>query len=331
MFKRSCTLLAKAPQQQVLEWLGSIETILFGSDGVLWKFDDPIKGSVETFNALRAKGKRCFIVTNDSSMVASELAQKAMCLGFKVEEKEVLSSAACISNYLVAKKFNKKVLVVGDTGIRKELEKAGIQSVTTDQEAGEGQMGHFARQIEVDPDVGAVVVGRDESFNVSKIVVAGTYLLNPKVLFLGTCMDTYYPVCDKRVTVGAAAMVAAIEKSSKRKPLIMGKPNPQMVNKLRQSGSLKPEKTLVIGDRLNSDIIFASNCGYKSLLVGSGAGSLEEAQKLQKEGNEKKLKMVPDTYLPSLGHLMDYLCVDEKSKESDEGKAGKKGCRQQRK
>ncbi|EDW35950.1 GL17529 [Drosophila persimilis] len=324
MFKRSCTLLAEIPKQEVLQWLGSIETVLFGTDGVLWNFDDPIKGSVETFNATRNKGKRCFLVTNDSSMVASDMAQKAMCLGLKVGEQEILTSAACISNYLVVKKFKKKVLVVGETGIQEELQKAGIQSVTIDQEAEEHKMGPFARNLIVDPDVGAVVVGRDKSFNVSKIVVACTYLLNPKVMFLGTCMDTIYPVCEKRVTVGAAAMVAAIEKSSNRKPLIMGKPNPQMVYKLRQSGVLKPEKTLVIGDRLSSDIIFANNCGFKSLLVGSGAGSLEEAQQLKMEGNEKKLMMVPDTFLPSLGHLMEYLCEDEKIKETDEGKAEKK-------
>ncbi|BFG05083.1 glycerol-3-phosphate phosphatase [Drosophila madeirensis] len=317
MFRRSCTLLAKTPRQQVLEWLGSIDTVLFGSDGVLWKFDDAIEGSVEAFNAMRAKGKRCFIVTNDASMVSSDLAQKAMRLGFRVGEQEVLSSAACISNYLVAKKFNKKALVVGEAGIQKELGKAGIQSVTIDQDAGDKQMKDFARLFEIDPDVGAVVVGCDSSFNVSKIVVACTYLLNPKVLFLGTCMDTSYQVCQKRVTVGAAAMVVPIEKSSNRKPLIMGKPNPQMVNKLRHSGSLNPEKTLVIGDRLSSDIIFASNCGFKSLLVGSGATSLEEAQKLQSEGNGRKLMMVPDTFLPSLGHLMEYLCEDE-------GKAEKK-------
>ncbi|XP_026849938.1 glycerol-3-phosphate phosphatase-like [Drosophila persimilis] len=169
-------------------------------------------------------------------------------------------------------------------------------------------MEQFAKDMYLDHEVGAVIIGKDESFNVPKIIRASSYLQQPKVLFLGTCLDTAYPVGKNRMIVGAGAMVAAVKAITGRMPLILGKPNPLMVEQLLQCGVLKRESTLMVGDILYTDILFASNCGFQSLFVGTGVSILKEVRQICNDEGHSKVDMIPDTYLPSLGHLREFLC-----------------------
>ncbi|XP_026849942.1 pyridoxal phosphate phosphatase-like [Drosophila persimilis] len=91
-------------------------------------------------------------------------------------------------------------------------------------------------------------------------------------------------------------------------PLILGKPNPLMVEQLLQCGVLKRESTLMVGDTLYTDILFASNCGFQSLFVGTGVSILKEVRQICNDEGHSKVDMIPDTYLPSLGHLREFLC-----------------------
>ncbi|XP_068139853.1 uncharacterized protein [Drosophila tropicalis] len=240
MFKQSCSNLIKIPKQRVRQWLNTFEVILCGADGVLWHLNRPIEGAADTFNLLSASGKQTFLVTNNSSMMAADLSRKANQFGIVVQEHEVLSSSLSIANFLNAKKFQKKAYVVGERCIMQELAKFGICAFSSDDK--------FAPKDKLDANVGAVIVGKDDEFTVPEIERASSYLRNDNVLFLGTCLDAAYPVGEKRLIVGAGAMVAAIKALTSRKPLILGKPNPWMVAHLQQCEVIKPETTLVIGD-----------------------------------------------------------------------------------
>ncbi|EDW73576.1 uncharacterized protein Dwil_GK17623 [Drosophila willistoni] len=311
MFKQSCSNLIKIPKQRVRQWLNTFDVVLCDADGVLWHLDRPIEGAADTFNLLSASGKQTFLVTNDSSMLAADLSRKANKFGIVAQEHEVLSSSLSIANFLSAKNFQKKAYVVGERGIVQELAKIGICAFSSDDKKSVKShitMQEFASKVKLDANVGAVIVGKDEEFTVPKIIRASSYLRNDNVLFLGTCLDAAYPVGEKRLIVGAGAMVAAIKALTFRKPLILGKPNPWMVAHLQQRGVIKPETTLMIGDTLSTDIIFAHNCGFQSLFVGTGVNTLKDVQKICEDGDEKKLIMIPDTYLPSLADLQEFLC-----------------------
>ncbi|KAL7733803.1 hypothetical protein ACLKA6_011526 [Drosophila palustris] len=308
MFKQTCTNLTKLPKQRVRQWLSTFETIICDADGVLWHFNKSIDGAPETFNLLKSSGRRTFVVTNNSAELAEVLVKKANGFGIDVNDASMLTSATSIAKYLASKKFGKKAYVVGESGIREELAKLDICSFSVNYEKTDMSMLKYAKAMKLDPDVGAVIVGKDDTFTVQTIIRACGYLQNPRVLFLGTCLDGAYPIGNNRVLIGAGAMIAAIKTISERQPLILGKPNPMMVQEERNNGLINPETTLMIGDTLKTDILFAYNSGFQSMFVGTGVNNLEMVERIRCGGNKKLMAMIPDTYLPSLADLQEFIC-----------------------
>ncbi|XP_017070723.1 4-nitrophenylphosphatase isoform X2 [Drosophila eugracilis] len=247
MFKQTFSDLTKLPKQKVRQWLSSFESVICDADGVLWHFSKAIEGSVDTFNLMKSTGRKVFIVSNNSEMSRMEMAKKANDFGFEVEEDSILTSSFACANFLAVKKFQKKAFVMGEKGMHVELQNLGICSMEVAEKL-EKPMHEFVAELKLDPDVGAVVMGRDESFNMAKLARAGTYLLNPRIMFLGTCLDAAYPIGNNRVMVGAGAGLAAMKALTGRCPLVLGKPNPWMAAPLVQAGIIKPETTLMVGD-----------------------------------------------------------------------------------
>lgn len=248
MFKHTCTNLTTLPRQRVRQWLNGFETIICDADGVLWHFDESIDGSVEAFNGIQDSGRNIFIVSNNSCLSSENIRKKACNFGFNVLPNHVLNSGKAVGNYLSSKNFQKKVFVVGGIGIIEELEKLNICGFQFENERIKKSMREFATEMSVDADVGAVVVGRDDAFNVCKIIRACCYLKKPQTLFLGSCLDAAYPIGNNRVLAGAAAMIASVKTVTSRKPLILGKPNPWIVREPIKSGVINPGTTLMIGD-----------------------------------------------------------------------------------
>ncbi|KAH8235174.1 hypothetical protein KR032_009632 [Drosophila birchii] len=304
MFKQSFTDLTKLPKDQVRLWLSSIKSVICDADGVLWHLNEAIEGAVDIFNELGDSGRNTFIVTNNAALSREDFHKKATHFGMKIDADRILTSSHSCAHYLAAKKFQKKVFYMGEYGIKYELENVGLCCFKVDEKL-DKPMQEFVKDLQLDPDVGAVVVGRDEFFNMAKVVRAGAYLQNPKVIFLGTCLDAAYPICENRVMVGAGAMLAALKTFTGRKPLVMGKPNPWMGEKFKDL--LEPESTLMVGDTLETDILFAKYCGFQSLHVGTGVNSRKDVVKIIDEDDPKKMDLVPDTYLPSFGLLLEFL------------------------
>lgn len=256
MFKQTCTNLMKQPKQRVQKWFDLLETVIFDADGVLWNFDKALNGAVEAFNMLKSMGRTLMIVTNNSSQTTETLMKRAIGHGFEVDDNHIFSSAQSVSKYLKSKNFNRKVYVVGDAVIKDELRKNKICAFCLEPVVPNVPMYEFAQQLKVDPQVGAVVVGKDDNFNVQTIMRACAYLRdNDSVIFLATCLDGAYPVATGRVLVGAGGMVAAIKAISGRKPLILGKPNPFILEEPKSCGLINPETTLMIGDKYEPKLI----------------------------------------------------------------------------
>merc|ERR1712025_1209960 len=108
------------------------------------------------------------------------------------------------------------------------------------------------------------------------------------------------------VIPGTGSMVTAVATASGRKPVILGKPSKFMfeIVKARHS-EVVPERTLMIGDRANTDILLGKNCGLQTLLVGSGVHSLSETRSWEQSEDEETRRMVADFYLDKLGDLLD--------------------------
>ncbi|KAF2354626.1 HAD-like domain [Trinorchestia longiramus] len=104
---------------------------------------------------------------------------------------------------------------------------------------------------------------------------------------------------------GTGCFVRSVECAVGRKAEVMGKPEPHMFEVLRKRHNLRPERTVMVGDRCNTDILLGSNCGLHTLLVLTGVHQLEDVRHMVDD--PALHKQVPQYYLPSLGHLLPLL------------------------
>ncbi|XP_039488587.1 glycerol-3-phosphate phosphatase [Drosophila santomea] len=290
------------------QWLKTIDTIVFDEDGVLWSHDKVLDKAAETFNALRAMGKKAFICTNNSVTSVDGICKFAQEMGFLVAKDEILSSSQALAKFMQQKKFNKKCYVVGGQGIVDELKLVGIESMPLDHSSLQGfSMPDHIHSIFLDPNVGAVVVGADKDFNTIKLTKACCYLKDRDVMFVATNRDAALPAAPGRMVPSAGVMVAAIQAASQRMPFICGKPNPYMCIDLIRKGVIQPERTLIIGDTMSTDILLGYQCGFQTLLVGTGVNSYQDAMEAQASKAPLLYQQVPDLYLPKLSNLLPFL------------------------
>ncbi|XP_017059055.1 glycerol-3-phosphate phosphatase isoform X2 [Drosophila ficusphila] len=304
MYKQTCTNLLELSSAKVTEWISSFDSVITDCDGVLWIYGQALEGSVDVMNQFKAMGKSIYFCTNNSTKTRSELLKKGVELGFKINENGIISTAHATAAYLKRRNFSKRVFVIGSEGITKELDAVGIQHTKVGPEPMQGSLAEFmATHLKLDTDIGAVVVGFDEHFSFPKMMKAASYLNDPECLFVATNTDERFPM-PNMIVPGSGSFVRAIQTCAERDPIVIGKPNPAICESLISQNKIDPARTLMIGDRANTDILLGSNCGFQTLLVGSGIHQLKDVEQWKLSQNPEDKKLIPDVYLPKLGDLL---------------------------
>ncbi|KAJ3345566.1 hypothetical protein HDU91_007305 [Kappamyces sp. JEL0680] len=186
--------LTALPQYQDL--LSKYDTFLFDCDGVIWQGNTLIADVEKVLFGLQAAKKRILFVTNNASKSRETYVKKFASFGIEVEEDQVFGSAYCAAFYIKNKLDfppEKKVYICGMRGISDELDAMAIKwcgGPNDNQRLHD--MGNLG-DLELDQDVGAVLVGFDIDINYKKIAKAYTYLKNPETVFLATNDDLTYP------------------------------------------------------------------------------------------------------------------------------------------
>uniref|UniRef100_A0A0K8TSQ9 Putative phosphoglycolate/pyridoxal phosphate phosphatase family n=1 Tax=Tabanus bromius TaxID=304241 RepID=A0A0K8TSQ9_TABBR len=307
MYKKSATDLTKLPAEKVKNWINSFDTVLADCDGVLWIYNDAIEGSANVINKFKGLGKKVYFVTNNSTKTRPEFLEKALRLGFNMTQDEIISTAYVAAQYLKNRNFDKKVYVVGSTGITKELDAVGIQHTGVGPDVLQTSLHHFVNHdFKLEDGIGAVIVGFDEHFSFPKMAKAASYLNDPNCLFIGTNTDERFPM-PGYVVPGSGSILRSVEVCSERKAVVMGKPNPFVCEELLKDPTIKPERTLMIGDRCNTDILLGVNCGFQTLLVGTGIHKMNDVESWRAGDDEELKKLIPDVYLPKLGDLYSHM------------------------
>ncbi|KAM5153092.1 glycerol-3-phosphate phosphatase [Mantella aurantiaca] len=285
-------------------FLASVDTVLFDCDGVLWRGDEAVPGAPELVNELKRSGKRVFYLTNNSTKTRAMYSDKLGRLGFSAEPGEVFGTAYCTALYLRdMARLRGKVYLIGGGALSQELEAAGIPHLGHGPDPVTGGMKDWAA-LSRDSEVKAVVVGFDEHFSYMKLNRALQYLQDPDCLFIATNTDTRLPLEGGRTIPGTGCLVRAVETAAHRKAQVIGKPSSFLYDCVVKECGLDPSRTVMVGDRLDTDIQMGSTCGIHTLLTLTGFSTLEDAKAYQSSGS---LSLVPDFYVDSVADLLPAL------------------------
>ena len=296
----SAAMATKLEDDDKKPLVDSVETFIFDCDGVIWKGDSLIEGVPETIAMLRAMGKRLIFVTNNSTKSRAGYLKKFLGLGLEITAEEVFSSSFAAAAYLESIDFpkDKKAYVIGETGILEELDGVGVSHLGGEADADKTVTLAPGQLMEHDPDVGAVIVGFDRNVNYYKIQYATLCVReNPGCLFIATNTDAVTHLTDAQEWAGNGSMVGAIKGSTQREPIVVGKPAPFMLDYIANKFEIRNDQICMVGDRLDTDILFGKDGGLRTLLVLSGVTTEE---RLMSPENE----IQPDYYTSKLGDLL---------------------------
>lgn len=260
----------------------NLSAFIFDLDGVIWRGQTPIDGAVEAVNALRAAGKTCLYCTNNSRLAQAQFGERLRAIGLQLEDADVMNSSAAAAFYLQSQFENGfTVFAIGEEGMKTELARVGA-TVLTDAAA------------EARAEAEVVVVGIDRFFTYDKLRLAQRFILNG-ARFIATNPDSTFPT-ENGLVPGAGSLVAAVQTASGKSPLVIGKPQPTMVRLCLERFNLDPDTTVMIGDRLDTDIACGHRGGIRSILVNTGVHNAADAAAAS--GDEKPDAIYDD--LPAL-------------------------------
>ncbi len=254
-----------------------IDAWLFDGDGVLYKENEPLPGALEVLTILQEQQKEVFLLTNNSTKTRVEFQEKLSTMGVELEEKRILTSAFLTAKFISDESPNASVYVIGEGGLKKELEDAGLRIVNNYPERNDEDVFDFAFS-----NIDYVVTGMDRNLNYVKITRAMNILgnIDSDIRFIATNADITFPTKNGLIP-GGGAMIDILEKlSGKKVEKIVGKPQPLMYEIAVDMAKCPKEKVMMFGDRLETDIVGAKNFGILACFVNSGTSSLDELVKM---------------------------------------------------
>ncbi|MEU5965882.1 HAD-IIA family hydrolase [Micromonospora parva] len=225
--------------------------VVFDLDGVIYLIDRPIPGAVEAVARLHAEGRAVAYATNNASRRSSEVADLLTGMGVSARPEEVLTSAAASAELLRDRlPAGASVLVVGAEALRAELRAVGLTPVTQADEKPAAVVQGYGPQ-----------VGWAELAEASIAVRAGA-------IWIATNTDRTLP-SGRGPLPGNGSLVAVLRTALDRDPdVVVGKPEPALFETAARRGG--GGRSLVVGDRLDTDIEGARRAGLDSLLVLTG-------------------------------------------------------------
>jgi phosphoglycolate phosphatase len=255
-------------------------SFLFDLNGVLWYGPYVYKEAFETLNFLKERGKKVFFISNMSTHTRQKYQTTLKEYGFDTSLDYVYSASYFVPAFIKYKypEIN-KVYVLGREGIIEEAKELGLNVV--------GGVDHDDKmvsteadfdQMPVDADIKAVLVGEDMKFNFYKLGFSSICIQQNGAKLFAANDDPFDYNGDRNIP-SCGALIKAIETSSQVEADVLGKPNPYVIDLITEKFGLEKDKCMMIGDRLNADILLANRAGIDSCLVLSGETKKEYLEK----------------------------------------------------
>lgn len=229
---------------------------LIDMDGVLVQGKKMIPGADKFIQNLRDKNIKFIITTNNSIYTPVDLAHKLQTSGIDVDQSEIYTSAMATANFMKTQKESGNAFVIGESGLNLAIHEAGF--ILTPEKAD------------------FVVLGETFDYNFRQVTKA-VRLIMEGAHFLATNPDPSGP-SEGGIVPACGAMAALIEKASGKSPFFCGKPNPFMMRSALNHLGVHSENTVMIGDRMDTDVIAGLQSGMETILVLSGVTSLKDIE-----------------------------------------------------
>ena len=243
--------------QKMADKVRSKKGFICDMDGVIYHGNKLLPGVKEFVEWLIKEEKPFLFLTNSSERTPLEIRDKLSRLGVEVDEKVFYTSALATASFISSQKPNGSAYIIGEAGLINAMYNAGYTMNN------------------IDPDY--VIVGDTHSYSFDKIAHAVNLVLKGAKL-IGTNPDITGPVEDG-IIPATKALISPIEIATGKKAYFIGKPNPLMMRIALKKIGCSPEETVIIGDRMDTDIIAGIESEIETCLVLSGITTREMINK----------------------------------------------------
>ncbi len=240
-----------------MEALRKKQGFICDMDGVIYHGNRLLPGVKEFVDWLYAEKKNFLFLTNSPERTPKELQQKLARMGLSVDESRFYTSAQATAKFISSQRLGGSAYVIGGTGLIMALHDEGIT------------------MNDVDPDY--VIIGEGNTYHYENMMKAvqlvrkGARLIGTNSDVIGPSEDGVFPAC--------RAMIAPIEMATGQNAYFVGKPNPLMMRTGLRILDVHSEDAVMIGDRMDTDIVAGIESGLDTVLVLSGVTNREDVPK----------------------------------------------------
>jgi NagD protein len=267
-----------------------VESWLTDMDGVLVHEERPIPGAAEFLEALRRSGRRFLVLTNNAIFTPRDLRARLLSSGLDIPEESIWTSALATAQFLDEQRRGGTAYAIGEAGLTTALHEIGYTMTPRS------------------PDY--VVLGETRNLSFEAITTA-IRLIEAGARFIATNPDPTGP--STHGSIPATGSVAAlITKATGVDPYFIGKPNPLMMRSALNRIEAHSESTVMVGDRMDTDIISGLEAGLRTILVLTGSTRAEQIERFPYRPTRvvdsvaDLVELVEQT-APTVGHPSDQI------------------------
>lgn len=238
--------------------LKNINFFMFDLDGTIYLGDSLIKGAKEIITYLNEEKIDYVFLTNNSSKNVDDYYDKLLDFGINTTREQIITSGIATANYIINLNPEAVLYVVGTNSFKKELVRYG-----------------FTISKDINERIDYLVVGYDTELNYKKLTDA-VHLLNKDVPFIATNPDLLCPMENDTYLPDCGLICNMLEVATNKKPTYIGKPRKEMIETILKLRNKNNNESLIIGDRIYTDIQNAINANTSGALVLSGETTMDK-------------------------------------------------------
>ncbi len=267
--------------------LKDIKLAIFDLDGVIYRGNTLIPGTDTIIQELKDHSIKVIYNSNNSTITRQTYVKRLKDFKIPSEITDFYTSASIASAEITKLKENASIFVIGEIGLRDELQFVGHRILTNPSME----------------DIDFVIVGLDREFTYEKLSIAQKCILEGKAQFYATNADSTLPV-DKGFKPGAGSMVNSLITCTGQNPIrIFGKPEPLGIKTILNDTQTPPEQACIFGDRLNTDILAGNRAEILSIVVLTGVTTREIIERLKVTEENFDKNLIPDLVMNNLSEI----------------------------